>query len=161
MSHFIALIENALKSGDSSDPAFREGVYKGALRAFDKMSDKRSDKAEFRRLHGPQLAEAITRIEQKYVTFEDDDILDSQTMERDVDAALLARPEPNFAVDRMSSDLDSSVEPAVASIDDDVFLDEERPSARRISRNSGSTKLLVFGVGFIAIVLGLLIWFFL
>jgi len=73
MSHFIKLLENALKSGNTADPVFREGVYKGALRAFDKMSDQRPDRAEFRKLHGPQLVEAISRVEQKYVMFDEDE----------------------------------------------------------------------------------------
>jgi hypothetical protein len=158
MSHFIALIENALKSGNVSDPAFREGVYKGALRAFDKMSDQRPDKTEFRKLHGPQLAEAITRIEQKYVTFEDDETLNHEPMDKNFDAAVSMRADPDFTSNPTSSEIGNLVEPDVASIDEDVFLAEERPVGAKPIRQKSIMTLLILGAILVILILGVLIW---
>lgn len=171
MSHFITLLENALKSGNRADPVFREGVYKGALRAFDKMSDQRPDRVEFRKLHGPQLAEAITRVEQKYVTFDDEEPFNSEVnssaaLGHDVEFpnGLDASPVPGAEhnVQQSSGHFDGSIEPPVANFDDDVFLNEEDRAIKSRSKGQISNKLIIgLGVVTILVILGLLIWLFL
>lgn len=172
MSHFATLLENALKAGNAHDPAYREAVYKGALRAFDKMSDQREDRTEFRKLHGPQLAEAITKIEERYVVLGEDDLPDhnGQNMTEIGELANTAAPEISAsrsmagekagAYVRPGSDpsLDDTIEPSTADYDEFDFDDTSAESS------GGAALLPRFGLwlaaGGILIVLLLAIWFF-
>ncbi|GEM_PF-3860022 len=158
MSHFIKLLENALKSGNTADPVFREGVYKGALRAFDKMSDQRPDRAEFRKLHGPQLVEAISRVEQKYVMFDED-----ENTEFHSDAS---GPLKSTSSDQLNPKFDvgdnSGAEPPTAEFEDDFFLNEKDRAIKSRSKGQISNKLMILLVGgMFVIFLGLLVWLFL
>lgn len=172
MSHFATLLENALKAGNSDDPAYREAVYKGALRAFDKMSDQREDRAEFRKLHGPQLAQAITKIEERFVVLEDNDLPDhtgqnitgihelANTGAPEISASRLMAGEKAGAYVRPGFDpsLDGTVEPPTADYEEFDFDDTSAESS------GGAALVRKFGLwlaaGGILIVLLLAIWLF-
>lgn len=165
MSHFVSLIENALKAGDVRDPVFRESVYKGALRAFDKMSNGRPDRAEFRKIHGPQLADAITRIEQKHVSFEEEHGFEfGQTASGGFpeQQSVLRDGEPQIINEDQYSPAQYDREPSMADFSDDMFLDgEQRSSVGAPSNRLGSKLLLLAGVVLIFILLAFLTWVFL
>ena len=163
MSHFISLLENALKSGDTSDPGFREGVYKGALRAFDKMSNGRPDRAEFRKLHGPKLAEAITLVEQKYVVLTDNDDDDDVAFDPPSGEHLSVNNEPHISVggQTRTDHHYNGEEPPTVGFEDDVNFDGEervmRPSPSGFFANNLS---LIIGVVFVIVLVAVLFWLF-
>ena len=172
MSHFATLLENALKAGNAHDPAYREAVYKGALRAFDKMSDQREDRAEFRKVHGPQLAEAITKIEERYVVVDDHDLPDDNGQHMNGTGEPVNNAGPEFSASRSmagekagayvrqagSPSLAGTVEPPTADYDDFDFdeASEENTGIAALVRKFG----LWLAAGGILIVLLLAIWLF-
>jgi len=172
MSHFVTLLENALKAGNAHDPAYRKAMYKGALRAFDKMSDQREDRAEFRKLHGPQLADAITKIEQRYVVLEDDELQDHNAANEYENGEPEGRFAPDISATRtmaadqaltrdgtgMDPSFDSTVEPPTADYGD-FDLDDtstQETGAGALIRKFGLWIGAVLGI----LVLVLVIWMF-